>query len=231
MRGRGPGPRDRALFAEDRVSVLRSAVADLSWLLTRGYADRASLKLVGDRYALTERQRMAVSRSSCADAARASRRARRVERVDGERVHVDGFNVLIVIESALSGGLVLIGRDGVHRDLASVHGTWRRVAQTDSAIDAMASALAPAREVTVLLDRPVSNSGRLAARMRQLAEAGGWPWRVELSLSPDRELAASSAIVATGDARILDACERWVDVPAMVVAAMREEPWVVDLSA
>lgn len=253
MRGRGPGPRDRELFAESRVSILRSAVADLSWLLTRGYSDRAALKLVGDRHALTERQRMAVSRSACSDAARESRRARRVARVDGERVHVDGFNALIVLESALSGGLVLIGRDGVHRDLASVHGTWRRVARTDEAIEAMARALAPAREVLVLLDRPVSNSGRLAARMREIAAAGGWPWQVELVASPDRDLAASDAIeersevtagagvpsrreatnviVATGDARILDACTRWVDVPAMALAARREPAWIVDLSA
>ena len=231
MRGRGPGPRDRELFAEERLPVLRSAVDDLSWLLTRGYSDRAALKLVGDRHALAERQRMAVSRSACSDPARESRRARKVERVDGERVAIDGFNALIVVESALSGGLVLIGRDGAHRDLASVHGTWRRVARTDEAIEAMASALAPAREVLVLLDRPVSNSGRLAARMRELAAAGGWPWQVELVASPDRELAVSSeAIVGTGDARILDACARWVDVPARVIAGLEEHAWLIDLS-
>lgn len=230
MRGRGPGPKDRELFAEGRLPVLRSAVRDLSWLLTRGYSDGAALKLVGDRHALTERQRMAVSRSACSDAARESRSARKRTRLDGESVHVDGFNALIVLESALSGGLVLIGRDGVHRDLASVHGTWRRVARTDEAIEAIARALAPAREVVILLDRPVSNSGRLAARMRELAAAGGWRWHVELVASPDRDLATSPAIVATGDARILDACLRWADVPAMAIAALEVRPWIVDLS-
>jgi hypothetical protein len=230
MRGRGPGPKDRELFSPARVPALRSAADDLSWLLTRGYADRSALKLVGDRHALTERQRMAVSRSSCSDHARESRRAKKVERVDGEIVWVDGFNVLIVIESAMSGGLILVGRDGAHRDLASVHGTWRKVTRTDDALHAIGAALAPAREVVVILDRPVSNSGRLAARMREVAGANAWPWTVELSMHADRELAASGAIVATGDARILDACAQWIDVPGAVVAGMGEA-WIVDLSS
>jgi hypothetical protein len=46
---------------------LRQAVADFSMLLTKGYADKSSLKLVGDRFSLTQRQRVAVMRGSCSD--------------------------------------------------------------------------------------------------------------------------------------------------------------------
>src|SRR5688500_10446127 len=46
---RGPHPEDAGLFAPAVHPTLRSAVADLSWLLTRGYADPSALKLVGDR--------------------------------------------------------------------------------------------------------------------------------------------------------------------------------------
>ena len=42
-------------------------MADFSWLLTRGYAEKGALKLVGDRFSLTERQRLAVMRSACSD--------------------------------------------------------------------------------------------------------------------------------------------------------------------
>ena len=59
---RGPDPRDPAAFAPEEWPRLRQAVVDLSWLLTRGYAPVSSLKLVGDRYELTERQRTAVRR-------------------------------------------------------------------------------------------------------------------------------------------------------------------------
>jgi hypothetical protein len=39
------------------IPILCQAVEELSWLLTRGYPPTSTLKLVGDRYALTERQR------------------------------------------------------------------------------------------------------------------------------------------------------------------------------
>ncbi len=199
-------------------------------MLSRGYADRSALKLVGDRYSLTERQRIAVARCACSDAARTSRRAKRLELAElrDRAVHVDGFNVLIVSESVLGGGLVLVGRDGAHRDLASVHGTWRKVSETTDAIERMGERLAEGapREVVIWLGRPVSNSGRLAALLRAVAEERGWPWRVELAWDADRELLASGEIVASSDARILDGCERWIDLPGAVTD---DRAWIVDL--
>ena len=60
---RGPHPHDTILFAPDAHPVLRQAAADLSWLFGRGYASVSAVKLVGDRYALNQRQRMAVSQN------------------------------------------------------------------------------------------------------------------------------------------------------------------------
>jgi hypothetical protein len=208
-------------------------VAELSWLLSRGYAEKSALKLVGDRHELTARQRKAVQRCACPDAACAERRARRVplDAVADAAVHVDGFNALIVSESALGGGVVLVGRDGAHRDLASVHGTWRRVAETTEVVDALGALLARAREVVFWLDRPVSNSGRLRALLLARAEARGWPWRVEVVWDPDGALMAVDGLVATADARILDAGVRWVDLPAALAARHPERAWIVDLSS
>ena len=44
---RGAHPSDRELFARDRIEQLSSAVHDLSWLLERGYSQRAATALVG----------------------------------------------------------------------------------------------------------------------------------------------------------------------------------------
>lgn len=239
---RGPAPEDAVGFADERLPVLRTAVDELSWLLGRGYAERSALALVGDRHALTARQRKAVSRCAAPPAAVASRRARCVSPVElaGQVVHVDGLNAIIVGESVWSGGVVLRGRDGAHRDLASVHGTYARVEATTGVIDALAELLAPAREVVWLLDRPVSNSGRLAELLRARAEAAGLSWQVELVWDPDRILVASEAIVATGDARILDASVRWVDLPGAMIERMARverteragrHAWVIDLAA
>src|SRR3954469_17309327 len=155
---RGPDPRDGQAFGPDAWPALRAAVADLSWLLGRGYAPVSSLKLVGDRWSLTERQRSAVLRCSCSDAA-LERRLR--HRVDAESLRdrplvVDGFNVLTTIEAALGGAPVLRGRDGVDRDLAGVHGTYRKVEQTLPALSIVGTFLSTlgVAHTLWLLDRP-----------------------------------------------------------------------------
>ncbi len=134
---RGPGPQDYAWFGAGARPNLVAAVSDLSWLLSRGYAEPSALKLVGDRYRLVERQRAAVIRSACSDAARADRRSRQVEpgSLGGQPLRIDAFNLILTLESALGGGVVLGGRDSCYRDLASVHGTYRRVEETRPALE------------------------------------------------------------------------------------------------
>src|SRR5690606_1232935 len=145
---------------------------------------RAAVGLVGTRHELEARQRTAVLRCVCSDAQRERRRAHRIEpeAVAGRALAIDGFNVLIVVESALAGGVLLRGRDRMIRDLASVHGSYRRNDRTlaaSVAIGERLAALAPS-SVTWLLDRPVSNSGRLELALRELATERGWPWTIEL---------------------------------------------------
>jgi hypothetical protein len=119
------------------VPRLREAVADFSLLLTKGYADKSALKLVGDRFSLTQRQRLAVMRAACSDQQLDLRLARRVpvEDLAGQSIAIDGYNLLITVEAALSGGLIFRGRDGCFRDLASIHGTYRKVEETIPAIE------------------------------------------------------------------------------------------------
>ena len=45
-RNRGPNPDDLRLFGADAVPVLQTAVAELAWLLTRGYPHASSVKLL-----------------------------------------------------------------------------------------------------------------------------------------------------------------------------------------
>lgn len=209
-------------------------MGELSWLLSRGYAEASALKLVGDRHALTERQRMAVRRCACSDAALAGRVARRAgaEELRGGGLIVDGFNVLTTVEAALGGAVALVGRDGACRDIAGVHGTYRRVEETRPAIAAIGETLAGlgVRECAWYLDSPVSNSGRLRGILREEAEARGWSWRVELVLDPDPVLAAAPGIVATADAGILDRCRRWFPLACLVVARAAPGAYRVDLA-
>ena len=67
---RGAHPQDPQLFADAETNKLRQASEDLTWLLNRGYPKTSALNLVGNRFALRERQRIAVMRSTCDDKSR-----------------------------------------------------------------------------------------------------------------------------------------------------------------
>lgn len=233
-RHRGRHPADPELFAADQLPVLRKALFELSWLTGRGYTDTSAVKLVGDRYQLRERQRRALLRSACTDAERAARSKirRAVGELGGATIAVDGFNCIITTEAALSKGAIIVGRDGAHRDIASVHGSYRKVEETARAAELIGEVLADAEIAAAhwYLDRPVSNSGRLRALLTELAHTRGWPWTVELADNPDREVVSEvSRVTASSDGWILDHCSAWVDLPAAVVAAHVPDAWLLDL--
>jgi hypothetical protein len=230
---RGPHPEDRKRFAPGWLPALQAATAELSWLLERGYPPTAALKLVGDRHRLDERQRRAVSRAACSDRSRERRGQTRLELTEakGERLVLDGFNLIITVEAALSDGVLLRCRDGCLRDLSSVHGSYRSVQETDAAIELLGEtldALAP-ESVLWLLDQPISNSGRLAQRIRTAGDERGRPWEVETVFNPDTEILASDRVAATSDSTILDGVSRWIDVVSPVVLSRIPDAWVIDL--
>ena len=242
-RHRGPHPEDHKLFALDQEVLMKDAVSDLAWLWSRGYAQPSSIKLVGDRYQLTSRQRLAVGRSCCSDLARAQRLSTRVPRseVEGAEVAIDGFNVLTTLEVIFSHGVLLRGRDTCLRDMASMHGGYRLIGETLPAIGVLLHALmawCPSR-VRILLDQPVSNSGRLASAIRQAIGGLGLTddaWAVEVVADPDVILKKeSAAIVASADAGILDAGNPWINLAAEILqwglmqeAFPHQEPWLID---
>jgi hypothetical protein len=216
------------------ICGLRFAIADYSLLLTKGYAGKSALKLVGDRFSLTERQRLAIMRSACSDQQLASRYQRRIpiEKLSGQPIAIDGYNILITIEAAMSGGVIFKGRDGCFRDLASIHGTYRKVTETIPAVKLIGQFLQESRvaEALWLLDSPVSNSGRLKTLIGELAGKNNWSWKIELFLSPDAELIKSAAVVASSDSVVLDGCKRWVNLAAEIITQKLPSATVLDLS-
>ena len=230
---RGQHPSDATLFAGDKIPDIQQAVTDYSLLLSKGYAEKSSLKLVGDRFTLTERQRLAVMRSSCSEEQRASRKSRQLDinAVAGQMIAIDGYNLLITIEAAMSGGLIFRGRDRCCRDLASIHGTYRRVNETQPAIELIGGFL---RQIGIsqalwLLDSPVSNSGRLKTLLRELAEKNNWKWEIELVTSPDAVLIKGEKIVASSDSVVLDKCGKWVDLAGEIIKNRIPAAKIIDL--
>jgi hypothetical protein len=232
---RGAAPKDERLFGPRACTTLRTALDDLCWLLDHGYAIRSGSALVGDRHCLTTRQRMAVSRCACPKAAGQNREQRRVEpdHLRGRELWLDGFNVLTILESALGGGIILVGRDGCCRDVAGVHRRYRKVQETRPALNLLGEVT---REWGITrfrwwLDEPVSNSGRLRALILDTAGAAGWPWEVELVPNPDRVLAQTDQVVVTSDCLILDRCQRWINLARLLISLRIPQARLVDLSS
>lgn len=231
---RGAAPQDKRLFGTGQLSVLRTAAAELCWLLDRDYAARSAIELVGNRHNLTSRQRMALSRYACSAGDANQRLQHRVEPSEarGNELWLDGYNILTVLESALAGGIVLPGRDGCLRDIAGIHRRYRKVDETKPALHLVGETVS-ALGATIcrwLLDQPVSNSGRLKTLILETAREAGWNMDVELTFSPDHLLSQTNHIIATSDGIVLGRCQRWINLARLIISQRIPEARIVDLS-
>jgi hypothetical protein len=112
-----------------------------------------------------------------------------------------------------------------------MHGDYRRVRESTEALIMVGERCAElgVARCRWLLDRPVSSSGRLRAFMLELAEQRGFAWVAEVVTSPDRELTATDAVVASADGPVLDGCTRWFNLARDVVAARIPGAYLVEL--
>jgi len=201
--------------------------------MTRGYSDKASLKLVGDRHSLRDRQRKALQRcaashTSCVDR---SEKELQFANLRGETIVVDGYNVLLTLEAALCGGLLLLGRDRVLRDLAAMSAHYRRVDATRDAVELLADFFSRAgcSQVIWYLDRPVSNSGRLKRLIQGAVADRTPPWRIDLTDRTDSLLAQSPHVVASADSAVIDGSQRWFNLARAIVESETPQAWILDL--
>ena len=223
---------DARLFGDGQLPALRAAVRDLCWLLDHGYASHSATELVGNRHNLASRQRMAVARCVCsAEAVQQRRRAQlTADVVKGKELWLDGYNVLTVLESALGGGVVLLGRDGCCRDIAGIHRRYRKVNETKPALQLIGQTIASwgVSCCRWWLDKPVSNSGRLKTLILEQAQAAGWNMAVELDFNPDKVLYQSGHVIATSDGVVLERCQQWVNLARHIIAEQVPDAWLLD---
>ncbi|MEG0927916.1 DUF434 domain-containing protein [Chryseobacterium sp.] len=216
-RNRGKNTGDDNLFgSEKQISKLKLAVQDMQYLLTKGYAEKASSELVGNRYRLKTRQIQALRGASASDIQIEDRKLKQLSTSDlkGKTIYLDGFNVLILLESLLSEAYIFEGADGCFRDLSGVHGTYKRVNQTIKAIEFIAGFFQKnlVQKLVWVFDQPVSNSGRIKQIILDFAVENKLNWEAELQYNPDKFLAESSETIISSDAWILDHCKEWFNL-------------------
>lgn len=228
QRHRGAHPEDLRLFDRTQWKRMRPAAEEIVFLLGRGYPVATAVDVVGNHHQLEARQRLALQRMLCSPDQRDRRAARTIERTDvrGRTLLVDGFNLIITVEVALSGGIILDCADGTVRDLAGLRGSYHPVDETDGALDLIGrelAALAPAR-ARVFLDAPVSSSGRLRARILDFAHRWPFPVDAEVVPNPDAILARADNAVSS-DSAILDRCSSWLNLGRFIVDRHLPQAW------
>ena len=214
---RGFVPEDERNFSPEALRILRTASRHIRYLINEGYDLKQASTFVGNHYLLSERQRLAIMRSVATDRQAAVRRSRRtgIEVLAGKEIWIDGFNTIITLEVILSDSIFFTCMDGTLRDLAALRGTYRLIPETDSAVKLMLDVLeeAKAGTVRILLDEPVSNSGRLKAKIADIAEGCPFDLDIRIQRDVDREL-YDRELVVTSDSVILDHCLSWVNLTA-----------------
>ncbi|MGC8739739.1 MAG: DUF434 domain-containing protein [Candidatus Hydrogenedens sp.] len=234
QRHRGKNPEDEKLFTTEQMVLLRKAVEDLSYLYTRGYSEKIALKMVGDHYQLKSRQRLVIQRAVCSDTSLEIRKKNEVGEYikKGEQFFIDGYNILITVESLLSCGVLICGRDGCIRDIASLHGTYHKVEETVPAIYWIGehlSNLEPS-EVIWFMDKPISNSKRLAQLIEMISKEREWNWRVEVVKNPDSEIVKRCGIAISSDSWILDRVPHWLNFVSRNIKDSWEKLKILDFS-
>lgn len=220
---RGYVPEDeREFYQASGISLLKRAQEEIFWLLERGYPIKSASVFVGNHHLLSERQRLALVRATSPAAAIAQRVEKLVdqeEMLDGRTVCIDGFNLIITLETALSDSTLIRCMDGTVRDLAGLRGTYRLIDKTDEAVRLVGTQLEKRHvgRAVFYLDAPVSNSGRLRARILELMEGRSFETVVELVPNADVIL-EKEELVATSDAIILNHCKSWINLASDILA-------------
>jgi hypothetical protein len=202
------------------MSDFSNAVKDYRHLRNRCYPEKAALKLVGDRYALSRTARNCLFRGVVPRSRSEPRAGKMVGPMDlkGRALGLDWYNVLITVESYLRGLPVFLSDDGITRDAAGVHGNLRLRKTTERAYSLLLETLETfsVSRMDLYLDAPVAYSGQMAARLRQGLEIHD-NVGVEVLPSADFALKHYPGVVASSDSIILDAVSAAFDLPRVLL--------------
>lgn len=229
---RGYDPDDLKIFSEKNLIKLKVAQEEIQWLLDRRYKMKQIIEFVGNHYLLSSRERTALQRTT-SSAIEYEKRKSTMLPLDCAKdgcLLIDGFNLIITLEVALSGSPILLGKDQVIRDLAGLRGTYRIIDKTDAALNLIGKTFRDLAVTTVkfYLDSPVSNSGRLKSKILEYSDLWGIPVEVELIDNVDSVLSGQERIV-TSDSIILDKCKSWFNLSRKIIEDYIRDAWIIDL--
>lgn len=203
------------------MNPLIKAADDFRYLLNRGYPRKASLELVGNRYALGKAERDLLHRGVFSDKDSNSRKRKRISfsKIQNSPLAIDGYNVLITIEAGLSRSPLILGDDGFIRDISGLSSMYKPTELTEKAIRLILQFLKKLkpRSILFLFDAPMSKSGVLAKEVRELLKKEGLQGEAQTHPYPEKILNEFSGIIATSDTAILDRSKKVIDLAGEIL--------------
>jgi hypothetical protein len=145
---------------------------------------------------------------------------------------LDGYNVLLSVDSLLKKEPMWICDDGYIRDTRYYFSKAKQVEDIEDSLDLILKFISKTRPKSVifLLDAQISRSGELAGFIRHKMKEDGIKGEARTSRTADFELKAEGGdprknlIVATSDGIVIDSVLQVLDIPACLMEEMGIEP-------
>lgn len=227
---RGFVPKDEIEFNQENIKILQLAQNDICTLINRGYRIDKSTEFVGNHFKLSARQRLALKRVISSDCDIQRRFEHNISELPGgSTVYIDGLNLIITLEVALSHSILLKCMDGTIRDLAGLRGTYKLIDKTDIALELIGKKFEKMKisKAVFYLDSPVSNTGRLKQKIFEVAE--NWNFEVEVNLVINADVVLEKLYnVITTDGIILNKCKSWLNTASEIICCDMEDTKYID---
>ena len=224
---------DKRWFSNKEIIRLKKAQEEIRYLIDRDYKMASVVTFVGDRYQFSIRQRDALKRATSTSEKVVYRKNKNlsIDKIKEGPIYIDGFNLIITIEVALSKGTLIFCDDDNIRDIAGLRGTYKIIDKTDIALDIIGQFLenAKAKEVIIYLDSPVSNSGKLKSKIMNHAKKLNFNIHVELVNNADIILEKLDRVVSS-DSVIIDKCISYFNLNKSIINQYIKSAELIDLS-
>lgn len=209
------------------------AIKDIIYLYDRNYSERTVIQAVGNRYKLNREERMILFRGIPKHTYNLHINLLNADEIINKIIFIDGFNVLITIESYLNGIIVFQGIDGITRDIAGLHSKMSKQDIRNKAISALMKSfeLLKPKEIEFILDKQVSKSGELSHALNELFKKNNINGKAYTNRSVDQILKTSNNIVCSSDSIIISKISAVFDLPYFIIKNIFKNSNPISLSS
>lgn len=207
---------------------------DIRSILRWGYPKFATIRFVADHTQLSAEERHILTRVIMPPDRIVSRVDKKIgcNEVRNRDLLLDGYNVLLTVDSLLKEETMWFCDDGYIRDTRFYFSKSKHAEDIDEALETVLEYLSGTGPATInfLLDAQISRSGELAGFIRRKLDEKGIPGEARTSRHVDFDLKKEGGdpekdvVVASSDGIVIDSVLKVLDIPACLMEKKGIEP-------